>query len=154
MQYYKNSMRYVKFLLISVILYAVTMGIMGDKMSAFLSGQQNTVMLQQYLLENASKETQEATANGESQEEFSERILEKYRQIYPNMTAEEEEQIKEIIERKYNTQANNTPAEIKYEEPLQEQKEDYQNENNVNQDYRQMGTENMQNMEVVPDREL
>ena len=157
MQYYKNSMRYVKFLLFSVVFYAIFMGLMGDKINAILSGKQNGLVLQEYLLEKASSETQDATAEtvgSESQEEYTERVFNEFKQIYPNMTPEEEVEIREVIEKKYKAKANNAPTEIKYEEPTQEQKEAYQNDNNDNQNYYQMGTENMQNMEVVPDKEL
>ena len=130
MQYYKNSIRYAKFLLISVIFFAIYMTFFHNMVIDIITKNQNDIALQEQLL-NVPIETQvqQEQSKEETEDEFVNRIFNEYKEKFPNMTAEKKIEVQDIIRNKYRTMHNLEPIEVRYAQNQQEEgipKEEHQ----------------------------
>ncbi|MBR2069058.1 MAG: hypothetical protein IJ877_04765 [Candidatus Gastranaerophilales bacterium] len=113
MQYYKNSMRYVKFLLVSVVLFAIYITFLQDKVMNMITSRQDAKLIEQQMLQQQMEEEQQ-TPKEETEAEFVDRMFKEYKEKHPNISIEKEIEIQDTLRNEYRITHNQTPVEIRY----------------------------------------
>ena len=123
MEYYKNSMRYAKFTLFFVISLAISVTLFKGQIYKILNNQQQQELLSRQTViqeslpeKNAQNDMQqqEIQEYEESEDEYTERIINERKQKNPDIIQDREAELRDAIRNQYRIEHNLEPVKPNY----------------------------------------